>query len=181
MSSKIIAIALVSLVIGAGAGYVINGMNVNGKISEKQTEVNSLRSEIATLQATSIPLEKDAGLWRQLRATYTDKAPPDMPDHLVKMLSDGKILFIHLDGPVDTAKNILWIGDGIPGKFIKADQPKEAGYVHFHGMNGGHGPAVAPGTQGFWVRHIAVKEFDAPWGHVTSGIDTNFMPTPPPE
>ena len=181
MSSKIIAIALVSLIIGAGAGYVINGMNVNKKILENQTEINSLRSEIDTLKATSAPLEKDAGLWRQLRATYADPAPPDMPDHLVKMLSDGKILFIHLDGPVDTAKNILWIGDGIPGKFVKADQPAEEGYVHFHGMNGGHGPAVAPETPGFWVRHIAVKEFEAPWGHVTSGIDTNFMPTPPPE
>ncbi|NJD51638.1 MAG: hypothetical protein FIB07_02100 [Candidatus Methanoperedens sp.] len=144
MNNKIIAIALVSLIIGAGAGYVINRMNVNEKISEKQAEINSLSSEIESLQAASAPLEKDAGLWRQLRATYTDKAPPDMPDHLVKMLSDGKILFIHLDGPVDTARNILWIGDGIPGKFIKADQPKGEGYVHFSGIDTKFMPTSPP-------------------------------------
>lgn len=174
MSSKIIAAALVSLIIGIGAGYAVNGMNTDEKISGKQAEINSLQAQISSL-------EKDAGLWRQLRALYTDKAPPDLPDHLVKMLPDGRIIFMHFDGPVDTAKNLLWIGDGIPGKFKKSDQPEEEGYVHFHGMNGGHGLAVAPGTQGHWVRHIAVAEFDAPWGHVTPGLDAKFMPTPPPE
>lgn len=181
MNSKIIAVALVFLIIGISAGYAINGKNVNEKISEKQAEIDSLNTQISSLQTKVVALEKDAGLWRQLKALYTDMAPPDMPDHMVKMLPDGKMIFLHFDGPVGEARNLLWIGDGIPGKFLKSDQPKEEGYVHFHGMNGGHGSALAPGTQGFWIRHIAVKELDAPWGHVTPGLDTKFMPTPPPD
>ncbi|MEE8418498.1 MAG: hypothetical protein V3S02_00130 [Dehalococcoidales bacterium] len=38
-----------------------------------------------------------------------------------------------------------------------------------------------PGVEGIWFMHIAVRDFDAPWGHLQPGLDAAFMPTPPPD
>jgi len=61
------------------------------------------------------------------------------------------------------------------------DKPEDAGFTHFHrksspNWDAGHGGA--PGVEGYWLKHIAVSEFDMPWGHVLPGVDCNFMPTP---
>lgn len=38
-----------------------------------------------------------------------------------------------------------------------------------------------PGQEGYWLAHMAVDEFERPWGEVTPGVDYNYMPTDPPE
>lgn len=104
------------------------------------------------------------------------------------MLPSGVVLALHLDN-MDLAKaeNLNWVALGIPGKFCKSDQErieKEYGagkgiFTHFHDLkNDVHGGR--PGAEGVWFVHVAVREFEAPWGNVQSGPDTKFMPTPAP-
>lgn len=136
----------------------------------------------------------------QLRSFYTDSPiQPAMPDHLIKVLSDGTAIFFHFNKPVGQDSRVLWVGTFVPGKFCKADQDRVQatfgpGFVHFHQKsipgndpNAGHGGKG--GEQGYWFRHIAVTDIPkgdmmagtgAPWGPVKPGIDMNFMPTPAP-
>ena len=44
----------------------------------------------------------------------------------------------------------------------------------------GHGGST-PGEEGYWLKHVAVDEFDMPWGRVKPGIDMKFMPTTAPK
>jgi hypothetical protein len=136
----------------------------------------------------------------ELRMFYSDSPiQPAMPDHLIKVLSDGTAIFFHFDRPVGQDSKILWVGTFVPGRFCKADQERVQatygpGFVHFHQKsipgndpNAGHGGKG--GEQGYWFRHIAVTDIPkgdmmagtgAPWGPVRPGIDMNFMPTPAP-
>ena len=114
-----------------------------------------------------------------LKTFFSDPVPPDLPDHIVKDL--GKtVVFLHFNKPVDQpGAELIYIGVGVKGKFLKKDQPTELGFTHFHGMRGGHGGP--PGTEGVWVVHIAVKELEMPWGKIKPGVDLKFMPTLAPE
>lgn len=129
---------------------------------------------------------------KQLRAFYDDKpTQPHLPDHLYVLLEDSTGMFLHFDKPVGQDSKILYIGPIVLGRFCKADQERVEqaygpGFTHFHQKfipgndpNAGHGGKG--GEDGFWFRHIAVGEFDMPWGRVEPGIDFNFMPTPAPE
>jgi hypothetical protein len=86
---------------------------------------------------------------------------------------DNTITFLHFAKPIDQPNNkLIFIGDGVRGKFCAEDQPSQGktGYVHFHSLVAepgqahnemakmGHGGK--PGAAGFWLRHIAVDEFD---------------------
>ncbi len=136
-------------------------------------------------------LERDAALMHQLKDFFGTDQPFDapLPEHLYKVLDDGTAIFLHFDKPLaEGPTKILYIGDAVPGKFCNTPEVQELmtkGYVHFHTTNkvptpeAGHGGKG--GEDGFWLRHIAVGEFDMPWGHVTPGIDYNFMVTQPPD
>lgn len=131
-------------------------------------------------------LQTDATFWRQLTALMTPVEMPLMTDHRAYMLPSGLIVALHFDNmDLDKAENLNWVAVGIPGRYWKADQQRiEAqygkGFVHFHDLkNDTHGGQ--PGAEGVWFVHIAVREFDAPWGRVKPGIDQNFMVTPAPE
>ncbi len=139
--------------------------------------------------------------FKQLRGFFADNPiQPAMPDHLIKILSDGTGIFLHFDKPVGQDSRILWIGTFIPGRFCRTDEEQVRqtygpGFVHFHQKlipgndpNAGHGGRG--GEEGYWFRHIAVTDIPygdmmagtgVPWGPVSPGIDMNFMPTPAPE
>ncbi|MDP2662200.1 MAG: c-type cytochrome [Dehalococcoidia bacterium] len=112
---------------------------------------------------------------------------PPLPDHLWMDLGGGRILFLHYDKPVtDSTKMLIYVGDGVRGRFCASDQPNggKTGYVHFHRfkaptVEAGHGGA--PGDDGYWLRHIAVSEFEMMGMKVKPGIDYNFMPTSAPQ
>ena len=130
--------------------------------------------------------EHDAKYWQQLTALLQPVEMPSMTDHRAYMLPSGVVLALHFDN-MDLAKaeNLNWVAVGLPGKFCKADQARvEAeygkGFTHFHSMkNDTHGGEA--GEEGVWFVHTAVREFEAPWGKVKPGVDTNFMPTEAPD
>jgi hypothetical protein len=110
---------------------------------------------------------------------------PSMSDHRAFMLPDsGTVIALHFDNmDLSKAENLNWVALGVPGKFCKQDQERvEAqfgpGFTHFHDMaNDTHGGA--PGAEGVWFVHTAVRDFDSPMsgGAVSQGIDNRFMPT----
>lgn len=163
-----ILLAAIAMVMLAGADAFAGGS------SEAQ-----LRAQIANL-------EQDAGYWKQLSALLAPVEMPLMTDHRAYMLPGGLVIALHFDDmDLSRAKNLNWVAIGVPGKYWKQDQERVEGlygkgFTHFHDMmNDTHGGA--PGADGVWFVHVAVREFDAPWGHVTPGVDQAFMPTPAPD
>lgn len=120
--------------------------------------------------------------------TYEPFTPP-LPDHIWMNTGADTIYFFHFDKSVDQKDaRLLFIGEGVKGRFCQEDQPDggKTGFVHFHAMKGpdehtpGHGGQKAA-QDGYWLRHIAVSEFDMMGMHFTPGIANNFMATPAPK
>ena len=143
------------------------------------------RSSVEELESQLALLEKDAHYWQQLTALLQPVEMPTMTDHRAYMLPSGVLFALHFDNmDLDQAENLNWVALGVPGKYWESDRLRieetfGEGFIHFHDLaNDTHGGE--PGTEGVWFVHVAVREFDAPWGRVTPGIDHNFMPTPAP-
>ncbi len=127
-----------------------------------------------------------------LARTYTfEPFHPAMPDHLWMNAGNGRGVFLHFNKPVsDPTAMVIFVGEGVKGRFCAEDQPDggKTGFVHFHrahtpeGETGmaahGHGGKTA--EEGYWLKHIAVGEFDMMGMHFTPGTAMNFMPTPAP-
>lgn len=109
---------------------------------------------------------------------------PAMPDHKLLDIGGGRLIFLHYDRPADQpGAQLMYVGDAIRGRFSEEERPRIPGYTHFHKLfvdaptaEAGHGGN--PGDEGYWFRHIAVREMQMPWGKVTPGVDFKFMPTP---
>lgn len=140
-------------------------------------------------QEAKPPPGASATVGEQLVDAFSVRSPfdPDAPDHLWLDNRDGTYLFLHFDKPIAEASKLLYVGWAVPGRWCAEDQP--AGFTHFHrtakvgDWNAGHGGS-RPGEQGFWLKHVAVEEFDMDMMgmsyHVTPGTDMRFMPTNPP-
>lgn len=151
--------------------------------SAAQPSTSAKDQEIATLKTQLGTLQQDGTYWKQLTSAVMPLTLKTMTDHRAHMLQSGAVIALHFDDmDLGTAKNLNWIAFGAPGKYCQADQQRiEAqfgkGFTHFHDMkNDTHGGKA--GVEGVWFIHTAVREFDAPWGHVTPGVDLKFMPTP---
>lgn len=139
----------------------------------------------ATAHAQDSQQEKHAHYWEQLTALMQPVAMPTMTDHRAFMLPSGVVMALHFDNMnLDQAENLNWVALGIPGRYCGSEQQRVTaafgpGFTHFHDMkNDIHGGA--PGAEGVWFVHTAVRDFTAPWGPVSQGIDMGFMPTPAP-
>ncbi len=149
-------------------------------VAAKDREIANLRAQVADVQ-------QDAKYWRQLNSVFMPVAQmlPSMSDHTAFMTSEGLIMALHFDNmDLSKAQNLNWVALGVPGKFSKQDQERVEkqfgkGFTHFHDlMADTHaGPA---GVEGVWFMHIALRDFNAPWGALSPGVDHNFMPTPAP-
>ncbi len=117
---------------------------------------------------------------------------PAMPDHLWMDAGNGHEVFLHFSKPVSDSKaRVIFVGEGIKGRFCAEDQPDggKTGFVHFHrshtpaGETGmaAHGHGGKSAEEGYWLKHIAVAEFDMMGMHFTPGTAMNFMPTPAPK
>ena len=153
-----------------------------------QGQLQRKNAELANLQAQLASSQQDAKYWTQLTSVFMPVAAklPLMSDHSAFMTPGGLIVALHYDNMnISRAQNLNWLAIGVPGKFTKADQERieklyGVPFTHFHDlMADTHGGP--PGVEGVWFVHIAVREFDAPWGQLKPGIDSNFMPTPPSE
>ena len=104
------------------------------------------------------------------------------PHHVWKWVSDETFIALHVDEPnPEEAENLLYVVVGQKGAFTEESQPAEE-FSHFHsyeadGWEAGHGG----GGDGYWLTHMAVDDFEMPWGDVEVGVDYDFMPTPPEE
>ena len=148
-------------------------------VAAKDQEIASLKAQVAELQIS-------AKFWQQLTAVMTPVEMASMTDHRAVMLPSGVVLATHFDNmDLSQAENLNWVALGLPGKFCKSDQERVekefgTGFTHFHDLkNDTHGGQ--PGAEGVWFVHVAVRNFEAPWGAVSPGIDQNFMVTPAPE
>lgn len=117
---------------------------------------------------------------------------PAMPDHLWMDAGTGRGIFLHFNKPVSDPKAMLiFVGEGIKGRFCAEDQPDggKTGFVHFHRSHtpdtakgeAAHGHGGNTAEEGYWLKHIAVGEFDMMGMHFKPGTAMNFMPTPAPK
>ncbi len=106
------------------------------------------------------------------------------PSHALKWLNEEVFMLTHWDADAPSAASqMLWMGIGVRGDFCQADQPT-ADFTHHHASHAqtydaGHGGQ--PGQPGYWLLHIAVRDFESPFGQTGGpGIDHDFAPTPAP-
>lgn len=168
------------------AGLVLLGALVGSACAQAAPAAPS--GAAASGGAASASVQRDARYWQQLMNVLKPVEMKSMTDHRAFMLPTGAVIALHFDNmDLSKAENLNWVALGVPGKFTKAEQqrveqPFGPGFIHFHDMkNDVHGGA--PGAEGVWFVHIAVRDFESPMsgGAVKAGIDTKFMPTPPPQ
>jgi len=118
--------------------------------------------------------------------TYEPFSPP-VRNHLWMQSDPDKMPFLHFAKPTNEKENtLLFLGNAIKGRFCAENQPDggKTGYVHFHALTVSEGHKDAHGGEkgqaGYWLRHVAVGEFDAMGKHFTPGVAHNFKATPPP-
>ncbi|MBI2918194.1 MAG: hypothetical protein HYY01_09380 [Chloroflexi bacterium] len=148
------------------------------EVAAKDQQISSLQAQLSTAQ-------RDANFWTELVGLFPPVEMPSMRDHRAYMLPSGAVLALHFDNmQLAQAQHLNWVALGVPGKFCQDDQQRVEkqfgkGFTHFHDlMADTHGGK--PGAEGVWFVHVGVREFNAPWGTVTPGVDQKFMPTPAP-
>lgn len=162
------AILAVAVVVGIAIGFAAGWSLVPRPVP--------LSQELAGAELTA---ERKAAL----ASAYADQpytGGQATPEHVWRILPNGDIEAIHFDAPtLDEATMIWYVVVGVH-VMDACQKPEDAGFTHFHkksspNWDAGHGGA--PGVEGYWLKHVAVSEFDMPWGHVLPGVDYNFMPT----
>ena len=110
---------------------------------------------------------------------------PNPPNHLWLDEGNGRVQFMMFDKPVsDPSAKLIFVGQGVKGTFCVESQPDggKTGFNHFHraktpatGDTSMHG---AKGEEGYWLKHVAVTEFDdEPKGeHAGHGGKTHYKP-----
>jgi hypothetical protein len=98
---------------------------------------------------------------------------------------NGRVQFLMFDKALsDPSAKLLFVGQGIKGTFCIESQPDggKTGFNHFHRTNtpatGDTSMHGAKGEEGYWLKHVAVAEFDdEPKGeHASHGGKTHYKP-----
>ncbi len=120
-----------------------------------------------------------------IKAYTYEPVHPNPPNHLWLDEGNGRVQFMMFDKPVSDPTAVLqWVGQGIKGRFCTDSQPDHGrtGFTHFHRTNtpatGDTSMHGAKGEEGYWLKHVAVAEFDvAPHGeHAAHGGKTHYKP-----
>jgi len=158
---------------------LIVSFSVAGALNGFAGEGDKKQIPMANLTAVGPALAKEF--------TFQPVHPP-LPNHLWMDVGNGQVRFLHFNKAVtEEGAGIIFIGDGIKGTFCAENQPDggKTGFVHFHSshkMEGAkHGHGGNSGTEGYWLRHIAVGKFEMKNTNYTPGIAHNFMHTDPPK
>ena len=110
---------------------------------------------------------------------------PNPPNHLWLDEGNGRVQFLMFDKAVsDPSAKLLFVGQGVKGTFCVESQPDggKTGFNHFHRTNtpasGDTSMHGAKGEEGYWLKHVAVAEFDdEPKGeHAGHGGKTQYKP-----
>ncbi|HEU4683963.1 MAG TPA: hypothetical protein VFS39_05630, partial [Nitrospira sp.] len=120
-----------------------------------------------------------------LKAYTFEAVHPNPPDHVWLDEGNGRVQFFMFDKPVtDPSARLLFVGQGIKGRFCAESQPDggKSGFNHFHRLNtpatGDTSMHGAKGEEGYWLKHVAVSEFelDPQEEHGGHGGSTHFKP-----
>ena len=120
-----------------------------------------------------------------LRAYTFVPVNPNPPNHVWLDEGNGRVQFLMFDKPVsDPTAALQWVGQGVKGRFCAESQPDggKTGFKHFHRTNtpatGDTSMHGAKGEEGYWLKHVAVAEFDVtPHGeHAGHGGKTHYKP-----
>ena len=120
-----------------------------------------------------------------VKAYTFEPVHPNPPNHLWLDEGNGRVQFMMFDKPVsDPTAKLLFVGQGIKGRFCAESQPDggKTGFSHFHRTNtpssGDTSMHGAKGEEGYWLKHVAVAEFDdEPKGeHAGHGGKTHYKP-----
>ena len=110
---------------------------------------------------------------------------PNPPNHLWLDEGNGRVQFLMFDKAVsDPSAQLIFVGQGVKGTFCVESQPDggKTGFNHFHRTNtpatGDTSMHGATGEEGYWLKHVAVAEFDdEPKGeHAAHGGKTHYKP-----
>ena len=110
---------------------------------------------------------------------------PNPPNHVWLDEGNGRVQFLMFDKPIsDPTAKLLFVGQGVKGTFCVESQPDrgKSGFNHFHRTNtpatGDTSMHGAKGEEGYWLKHVAVAEFDdEPKGeHAGHGGKTHYKP-----
>jgi hypothetical protein len=92
---------------------------------------------------------------------------PNPPNHLWLDEGNGRVQFMMFDKPVSDPTAVLqFVGAGIKSRFCAESQPDrgKTGFNHFHRTNtpatGDTSMHGAKGEEGYWLKHVAVAEFE---------------------
>jgi hypothetical protein len=120
-----------------------------------------------------------------LAKAYTaEPIHPAMPDHLWLDEGNDRIRLLMFSKPVsDPTAVLLFVGEGIKGRFCAESQPDggKTGYSHFHRIHtpaGDMSMSGPKGEEGYWLKHVAVGEFEMEKMHFKPGIVMD-LPQPP--
>ena len=130
-----------------------------------------------------------------VKAYTFEPVHPNPSNHLWLDEGNGRVQFMMFDKPVsDPTAKLLFVGQGIKGTFCIESQPDrgKTGFNHFHRANtpssGDTSMHGAKGEEGYWLKHVAVAEFDDEHKgeHAGHGGKTHYKPgevenTPQPE
>ena len=143
-------------------------------------------STIHAGEGTTAPPEVATNVGSALLKAYTFLlVHPNPPNHLWLDEGNGRVQFMMFDKAVtDPTAKLLFVGQGVKGKFCAESQPDhgKTGFNHFHRT---HTPATgdtsmhgAKGEEGYWLKHVAVAEFDdeQTGEHAGHGGKTHYKP-----
>ena len=135
-------------------------------------------------EGTTASPEVASSIGHSLLKAYTFvPVQPNPPNHVWLDEGNGRVQFLMFDKAVsDPSAKLLFIGQGIKGTFCSDSQPDggKTGFNHFHRTNtpatGDTSMHGAKGEEGYWMKHVAVAEFDdEPKGeHAGHGEKTHY-------
>ena len=119
-------------------------------------------------EGTTASPEAASSIGTVLVKAYTfEPVHPNPPNHLWLDEGNGRVQFMMFDKPVsDPTAKLLFVGQGVKGRFCVESQPDggKTGFNHFHRTNtpatGDTSMHGAKGEEGYWLKHVAVAEFD---------------------
>jgi hypothetical protein len=137
-------------------------------------------------EGTAASSEVASSIGHSLLKAYTFvPVQPNPPNHVWLDEGNGRVQFLMFDKAVsDPSAKLLFVGQGIKGTFCIESQPDggKTGFNHFHRTNtpatGDTSMHGAKGEEGYWLKHVAVAEFDdEPKGeHAGHGGKTHYKP-----
>lgn len=98
--------------------------------------------------------------------TYDDQPFESSLSNYAWKIKDSELYGIE----VDKKGYVRYIVHGVPGEYSLNDVPSSGEYTVWY-------PLTSKSKEGYWLKHVAIREFRMLWGKVYPGVDLNFTST----